>query len=149
MDAGQTLGPGATQEAGQYRLRLVVEGVRRSHRVNFSCDHQAAEPAIAQPARGFLNGLGRLAVFWPGLGFSLRVNLRFMKRDTEASGQFAAKFEVLVGLRAAQAVMQMRGVQHQSGLTGAGGERAQQRHGVGPAGKTHGKARARPQQGLI
>ncbi len=143
MNAAKTFSPRAAQELGANGLRLVVEGVRRGHRIRFSRSHQLPEPAVAQPPRRLFNRLtcvGR---------FSLGVDLRCVDGQPKIASQGLDELLVRIGFRAAQAVVQMDRAEHQAQLADALLERAQQGHRVRPAGDPHRQPKTWPEQGCI
>ena len=140
VNAAQALGPGSAQKFGQDGLGLVVAGVRRGHRLHLARGHQLPEPAVTQAARSLLDGFG---VF---LGRCSGIHPRLVEGQTKLGRQRARKGQVAVGLLAAQAVVQMGGVQHQAQLPAPLRQSAQQGHGVGSAREAHGQAQSRLEQ---
>ena len=94
-------------------------------------------------ARGLFDGLA------VGLGFGLAIHPRLMEGKPHLSRQRAGKGQVAVGLFAAQAVVQVGGVQHQAQLLAPLRQRARQRHGVRAAGEANGQAQTRLEQRRI
>jgi hypothetical protein len=92
------------------------------------------KPRIAQAAGGFFDRLG------VSLRFEGGVDARFMKGQVEFCGERTREFEIAVGLIAAQAVMEMRGMKHEAKLGTAICERADERDGICSAGEANGEA---------
>ena len=78
--------------------------------------HELFEPGVAQPPRSFLDALGRFAGFRIGSCFLSGVHTRLVKRNFQLCRQFAAEFQIAIGLCAAQPVVQVRGMEHQAQL---------------------------------
>ncbi len=140
MDAAQALGPGAAQELGQNGFGLVVAGVGGGHGLHLARSHELPEPAVAQAAGGLLDGFGVFLGRCPG------IDPRLVEGQAKFGCKRAGKGQVAVGLLAAQAVVQMGGVEHQAQLSAPLRQSAQQGHGVGAAREAHGQAKSRPEQ---
>ncbi len=149
MDGRESLGPGTTQELGQNGLGLIVQGVGSGHRIHFARGHQPAKPAVAQTAGRFLDALGGFACPGRGLGFGGCVHAMLVKGQSEAGSEIARKSQVGIGLGAAQSVMQMGGMKDQAEFPVPFNQGAQQRHGVGTAGESNGKAKSWLEEGRI
>jgi hypothetical protein len=146
VDAGKPFGPGAAQKLAQHGFRLIVAGVGGGHGVYFARGHQLPEPAVAYAAGGFLNGLGGLAGGAVGLGLGGNIDPCFVEGQAQIRRQTAGEIQIGVCLCAAQAVVQVDGVQHQAQFPAALGQGAQQGDGVRAAREAHGQPQARPQQ---
>ena len=109
----------------------------------------------SETPRSFLNALGRLAGLgcfaglWIGCGFSGRVHARLVKGQAQLRRKLAAKFKVAVGLRSAQAVVQMSGVKHEPQLRAACHKNAQQRNRIRATRQRHGNAHSGLEQGGV
>lgn len=136
MDAGEALGPCAAEELGEDGFRLVVESVGGGDGVDFPALEKPAKPGVAQAAGGFFDG------FFMQLGFGGGVDLGDMEDETEGLGEIGG--EALIGVRfgAAQAVMEMGGVEDEAELAGAGGEGEGEGYGIAAAGEGDGEAKA-------
>jgi ribosomal protein S18 acetylase RimI-like enzyme len=137
MNAAQAFGPGAAQEFSKNRLGLVVESVGGGDCIERCCEEKLAKPLVPEAARGFFNRLACLG------GCGRNVDAGFVEGDFELRREAADEVEVGIGLGAAEAVMQMRGVQHQPQLPGLLVKRAQQRHRIRAAGKADGDPQPR------
>ncbi len=69
-----------------------------------------------------------------------------MEGKAQFSRERAGKGQIAVGLLAAQAMVQMGGVQHQAQLLAPLRQRAHQGHGVSATGEANGQAQARLEQ---
>jgi hypothetical protein len=65
-----------------------------------------------------------------------------VKWDIELGGEGSGEFEVFIGLGAAEAVMQVGGVEDQAEFSAAVGERAEEGYGICSAGEGNGEAQA-------
>ncbi len=72
-----------------------------------------------------------------------------MERETEFRGESAAEFKVGIGFGAAQAVVEMRGVEHEAQFPAPLGESTQQSNRIRAAGEADGEAHAGLQQRSI
>ena len=81
--------------------------------------------------------------------FSGRVHARLVKGKPQLRRKLAAEFQVAVGLRSAQAVVQMSGVKHEPQLRAARHQNAQKRHRIRATRQRHGKAHAGLEQGGV
>jgi hypothetical protein len=106
MDARETLCPCTSQEFRQYGLGLVIESVCGRDDIDFSTGQKMTEPGVAQAPGGFFDGFGI------GLGFGGGVDAGLMKRNIEVNREGFRKSEICIGFFAAQAVMEMSGVQN-------------------------------------
>ena len=84
-----------------------------------------------------LGGVSR-PLYWRVLRLPCRLAPR--ERACRGAQPDCGKIQVGVGFGAAQAVMQMCGMKHQAQFPAPLGERPQQRHRIGAAGKADGKA---------
>ena len=146
MNAAQALGPGSAQEFCQNGFGLVVASVGGCHGFYLAGGHQLPEPPVTQTARGLLDSFGWLGGCGVGLCLGFCVHLRFVKGQAKVSRERARKGQIGVGLLAAQAVVQMGGVQHQAQFAAPLGQRAQQGNGVRAAGETNSHAKSGPEQ---
>ena len=102
------------------------------------------EPRVAQAARGFFDGF---AMYF---GFGGRVDACVVEGDVELLGKRSGELEVGVGLIAAQAVVQVGGMEDEAKFPALFAisfrEGTQERDGVGSAGEPDGKAQAGTEQ---
>jgi len=106
MDARETLCPCTSEEFRKDGLSLVVESVCGCDGIDFPTGQKLTEPGVAQAACGFFNGFG------VGLGFGCGVDAGLMKRNIKVDGEGFREREIGIGFFAAQAVMEMSGVQN-------------------------------------
>ena len=69
--------------------------------------------------------------------------------DIERSREVRGESLVLIGFCAAQAVVEVGGVQDDAQFCGSGGEGAGERDGIGSAGEADGQAQAGPEQRCV
>jgi hypothetical protein len=108
--------------------------------VDFAGSHQLPEPGVAQAAGGLFNRFGRLAYCGIGLGLGGDIDAGLMKGQAKTGRKLAGKGQIGVGFLAAQAVVQVGGMEHQAQLRAAGGESPQQGHRIRAAGEAYGQA---------
>ena len=149
MNAAQALGPSPAQEFGQNCFRLVVAGMRGGHGLHLARSHELPEPAVTQAARGLLDRLPYLLPYLAGFGVLFGrcpgIDMRLVEGQSKLGSQRSRKDQVAVGLLAAQAVVQMGGVQHQAQLSAPLRQSAYKRHRVGAAGEAHCQAESGPE----
>ncbi len=155
MNARQPFSPRTAQEFGEDRFSLIIEGVSGGDGVHCALRHKLMEPAIAETAgrfldgfRGFgrITGLGRCRTC---LGFGGGIDVRLMEGQAKGGGEVAAKGQVRIGLRAAQAVVEVSYMQYQAQLCAALGQGAQESYRIRAPGKGYGEAEARFEQGCV
>lgn len=94
------------------------------------------EPCVAQASRGFFDSLPCFG------GFGGRIDVGRVDRDVETGAEVAAELLVSVGFGAAQAVVQVGGMDYEAQLSGPLVEREQQRDRVRSPGEGDGNAHA-------
>ena len=139
----ETIRPRAAQELGENRLGLIVECVRSGNCVEQLFGQEGAKPCIAQSPRGLFNRFCWLAGCGIGTGFGCGIDAGFMKWDLEPRCQLTAKLEIAIGFFAAQAVVQVRRMQHQPQFPAALSQCAKQSYGIGPSRQAYGNTHPR------
>jgi len=109
--------------------------MRGRNRIQRGFRNQLSKPLVAQSAcsafnRVCWNVFGGCGGLWNAPRFGRGINAGFMERQPEPGAQIPAKLEVCVGFCAAQAMMQVRNVQHQTKFPASVHKSTQQRDGV-------------------
>ena len=143
MDAGQAFGPRSAEEFAEDRFRLIVEGVGCGYCIELVCGQQPAKPGVAETAGGFLDGLMMLA------RFDICIDLMGVELDAQGLCEVSGESLVEIGFFAAQAVVEVGGVQYDAQFRGSRGEGAGERDGIGSAGEADGQAQAGPEQRCV
>ena len=139
----QTPGSRAAQELQQDGFGLIVQGVRGRDRIKVLLLGKLREPAIPQLAPCRLDAqLGGEGVFGD-------VVVPGKELKPMGPGQIRDKSLVCVGLLAPQAMIEVRGGQHDAQLLAKFQQHPQERNRVGAAGNGHNYTVARPQQSLV
>ena len=142
MNSREPFGPGAAEKLGQHGFGLVIQSMGGGYGIHHALGHQLTEPAVAQAAGGFLDGLGGLACVRIGAGRCGRVYPGLMEGQPESVGQVEAEIAVRIGFSSAKAVVQMGDVEHQPEFSAPLGKDAQQSDRVRPAGNANRETQA-------
>jgi hypothetical protein len=142
MDAGESFGPRAAQELGEYGFGLIVEGVRCGYGVHRAGSQEVSKPAITKATRCLLDGLGGFAHGWIGTSLKSGVDAMLVKSQAHLAGKVAAKCEIAVGFGAAEAVVQVRNVEDETEFPAVFCECAKEGYRVGATGETDGETKA-------
>lgn len=143
MDRTEALGPGAAQQPMQDGLRLVIQGMRGGHRIGLAPRQQIAKPVIPQMPRRFFECLSLRLCNCRGIDAVL------MQRKSEARGQLGDKALILVGLCAANAVVQVGDGEDETDFRRGLSQRAQQRNGIRTARHRDSDTHAWAEQGSV
>ena len=143
MDAGEAFSPRAAEELGEDGFGLIVEGVGGGDGVELAGGHELAEPCDSGDGGRLLQWFRRVC---------RRRDWRRLRRrcrpggcgrgGCELGGEVGDEGLVGVGFCAAQAVVEMGGVEDEAEFPAALGEGAQEGDGVGAAGDADGEAQA-------
>ena len=140
-DAPQPVQAGAARHAEQHRLGLVGHRMRGGDQ-RFLLGGQVVKPAVAQPAGPFLAGLGRdRNAFAHGV-----VHKQF---HAVLAAEFFDEIRIRLGLRAADAMVDVGGQHFDLQLAAAAQQKQQQRHGIRPAGTGCDHPVTRTEQALL
>ncbi len=143
MNAGKAFGPCTAQEFGEHGFGLVVESVCGA-RMACDCVHLGQElpkpgdSAAGAPLLQWIRDVGLVS-------FGGGVDAGLMEGNIEVFGEGFREGEIGVGFIAAQAVMQMGGVENKAQFPrlSVRQQGAQERDGIGSAGKADGETQAR------
>jgi hypothetical protein len=80
--------------------------------IDVSTGQKLAKPGVAQAARGFFDGLGRLACSGVRPGLTDSVYAEMMEPNPKVACEESREVEVGIGFSAAQTVMEVSRMQH-------------------------------------
>ena len=122
--AADALRTGAPQQVHQHRLRLIVQVVGQCDAVCAAAQPRLAQKAVARLTGGGLQALSGL----PGDAGNVRMALDQL--DAEPVAQLPAQRHVRIRIRAANAVVEVRGSQPERIFLAGLRQQAGQRHGI-------------------